>query len=225
MIRFNLIIILSFLVFSVNAADKNFRKPDYDNIKKKIQDSESEYFYPTLFDRYTKSDTTLTLSDYRILYFGYLFNDNYSSYGISDYMDSVNIIYNQDTLTNLDYLEIIRFEKIVLEEYPFNLRDLFALADAYSQLGDTISAIQTDYKFHTLVETILSTGNGKKEKTAWHVISVGHEYDIIGYFGFHFAGRQSLTKNGCDYLEVELNDCKIKGFHFDVNMILKKQSE
>jgi len=225
MIRFNLIIILIFLFVSVNAGDKNFKTPDYINIKKIIQDPDSEYFYPVLFDRYTKSDTTLTLQDYRILYFGYLYNDNYSAYGSSDYVDSLKVIYNQDTLNNQDYLEIVRFEKKVLEEYPFNLRDVFALANAYYQLGDTLSTIQADYKLQMLVETILSTGNGKKEKTAWHVISVGHEYDILGYFGFQFAGSQSLTKNGCDYLEVAPNEHNIKGFYFDVNMILKKQSE
>jgi hypothetical protein len=225
MIRFNLIIVLTFLVVSLNARDNNFKKPDYNNIKKIIQDSESEYFYPTLYDRYIKSDTTLTLQDYRILYFGYLFNENYSAYGRSNYLDSLNVIYKQDKLTYQDYSEIIRFEKKVLEEYPFNLRNLFTLANAYYQIGDTLSTIQTNYKLRMIVETILSTGNGNKEKTAWHVISVGHEYDILGYFGFQFAGSQSLTKKGCDYLEVVPNEHKIKGFYFDVNMILKKQSE
>lgn len=60
---------------------------------------------------------------------------------------------------------------------------------------------------------------------AWHVISVGHEYDILQYFGFQFAGSQSLADKGCDYLKVMPNQHKIKGFYFNANMILKKQSD
>jgi hypothetical protein len=120
---------------------------------------------------------------------------------------------------------MIKYEKLILKEYPFNLRDLNMLANLYYQLGDTISSLQSDFKLQMLVNTILSTGDGRSEKTAWHVISVSHEYDILGYFGFQFGGSQSLTKKGCDYLEVSENDYKIKGFYFDVNMILQKESE
>lgn len=222
-----ILLAIIFLPFISNVyGDKDeFQKPDYNEIKKSIHDKDSQFYYPLLFERYINSDTTLTIQDFRVLYYGYLFNDSYSVYRSSDYVDSVNAILHQDTLTSSDYKNMIKYEKLILKEYPFNLRDLNMLANLYYQLGDTISSLQSDFKLQMLVNTILSTGDGRSEKTAWHVISVSHEYDILGYFGFQFGGSQSLTKKGCDYLEVSENDYKVKGFYFDVNMILQKESE
>jgi hypothetical protein len=76
-----------------------------------------------------------------------------------------------------------------------------------------------------VIETILSTGDGKTEETAWHVVSVEHEYDILKMLGFRFGGEQTLTNKGCDYLKVEQNKHDIKGFYFDVNKILEAEEK
>jgi len=203
----------------------DIKKPDYNHIEKIIVDENSPYYYPVLFERYKRSDTTLTLQDFRVLYYGYLFHDSYKVYGMSDYVDSVNAILYQATLTTEDYKEIIRLEELILEEFPFNLRDIYTLTNAYYQIGDILSTIKMDYKLNMLAGAILSTGDGKKDNTAWHVISVSHEYDILGYLGFQYAGSQTLTNKNCDYLEVTKNKYKIDGFYFDVSMLLKKQAE
>ncbi|MBN2347994.1 MAG: DUF4919 domain-containing protein [Bacteroidales bacterium] len=214
------------IIFTITLCqENNFKKPDYTEIEKIISDKDSEYYYPEIFVRYKNSDTTLSLQDYRILYYGYLFNESYSAYGQSDYTNSLNLILRQDNLDHNDFKNIIRFEEHILDEFPFNLRDLNTLAYSYFQLGDTLAAFQTDYKLNMLIETILSTGDGKKEKTAWHVISVGDEYDLLGALGFQFGSSQSLTKKGCDYLEVTENDYGIKGFYFDVNMLFQSQKK
>lgn len=223
--RLLFVVILISLLSNIYGGKNKFVKPDYKVIKKEIQDENSQFYYPSLFERYQDSDTTLTLQDYRMLYYGFLFHDSYTPYGHSDYVDSLNAIFNKEIITIEDYKEIIRFEKLILDEFPFSLRDIYTLSNVYYQIGDTVSTIKLDYKLNMLVETILSTGDGKKEKTAWHVISVSHEYDILSYFGFQFGGSQSLTQKGCDYLEVADNDYNIKGFYFDVNMILSKEAE
>ncbi len=199
--------------------------PEYKHIKKVIKNKKSGFYYPEIYDRYLHSDTNLTLEEYRMLYYGYLFQDAYSAYPHSDYADSVNQVLDKDTLLPADYRKVIDFENIILRDQPFNLRNLNTLANCHYRLGDTLSTILTDFKLQRIVETIVSTGDGKTEKTAWHVISVGHEYDLLGYFGFHFAGSQSLTSGGCDYLTVEENEYGIEGFYFDVNKILEKESE
>jgi hypothetical protein len=222
------IIIVFFLLGAftkVFCDNDDFQKPDYDQIKKIIQDKDSEYYYPSLYERYSKSDTTLNLQDFKALYYGFLFNDTYSVYGSSDYDDSIRTIFSHDTLFSNDYYNLIKYENLILEEYPFNLRDLNTLANCYFHLGDTLSTIQTDFKLQMIVNAILSTGDGKSEKNGWHVISVSHEYDILEYFGFQFGGSQSLTNGGCDYLTVKENDYNIQGFYFDVNMILVKEQE
>lgn len=217
------IFLLGFVNVTGQKAD--FKVPDYNGIERIIKDNQSEFYYPKLMDRYRNSDTTLNLSDYRVLYYGFLYSDLYSPYGQSDYLDTINAIFNKDTLLASDYSDIIKFENLVLESYPFNLRDLNSLSYCYFQTGDSSSMNEVNYKIKMIVSTILSTGDGKKENTAWHVIAVGHEYDLLFFLGFQFGGSQSLTKKGCDYLKVQKNEYGIDGFYFDVNKILEKEGE
>jgi hypothetical protein len=218
-------LIFSSIIINSLCQNKDFKKPDYKGIEKIIVNKESGFFYPDFLKRYKKSDTTLTLQDFRILYYGFLFNESYSVYGSSNYQDSINLVLGKDSLIREDFFQIIYYERLILDEYPFNLRDLNVLLYSYLQIGDTLSAIEADFKLNMIIQAILSTGDGKKEKTAWHVISISHEYDILGALGFQFGGSQTLTKNGCDYLEIADNDYGIKGFYFDVNMILNKQRD
>ena len=195
-------------------------KSDYYKIKSVISDTDSKSFYPKLMDRYNKSDTTLTKDEFRLLYYGFLFQDSYSSNGQSKFIDSLRKVMNKKSLSTSDNDTLIKYEKLVLKEFPFNLIDLKILAFAYQQKEDIDSAKLVNFKLNKLVGTILSTGDGQKEKTAWHIISVGHGYYILNFLGFKFGGDQSLTNKGCDYFKVQNNKYGIKGFYFYVNKIL-----
>jgi hypothetical protein len=200
-----------------------FQKPDYSGIEKIITNKESEFFYPTLFKRYLDSDTALTVREYRVLYYGYLFNESYTPSVSYKYIDSLNSVLDKKELDLVDYKEIIRYENLILKKFPFNLNDLNLLAYAYSQIGDTVSYKQAINKYYLLFETILSTGDGTTEEKAYNVISISHEYDILEGLGLKFGTRQTLTDNGYDYLEVLENKKNIRGIYFDVNMILDKR--
>jgi len=208
-----------------SAEDTIIKAPDYKAIKKIIKNKSSDNYYPKLMERYKNSDTSLTIENFKTLYYGFLFTDSYSAYPISQFSDSISFIFKKDTLLKNDYMALIKYENLRLHDCPFNIRDLNVLAYSYSQIGDTLSAYLTYYKLNMTIKTILSTGDGKEEKSAWHVVAVSHEYDILRVLGFQFGGKQTLTKNGCDYLEVKENQYNIKGFYFDVNMVLEKEQE
>jgi hypothetical protein len=220
-----ILVLISSLIANAFSQKAEFKKPDYNGIKKIIDDKNSDSYYPVLFKRYTDSDTTLNIQDFRNLYFGYLFSKSYTVYDISEFTDSLNLILKKDSLNSDDYNAIIKFEKLILDKSPFNLRDLSLSGFAHSRLGDTLIAKQIVFKLNMISGTILSTGDGRKESTAWHVISISHEYDILSILGFKFDGSQSLTKKGCDFLQVVENEQGIKGFYFDVNRILEKERE
>jgi len=203
----------------------NREKPDYEKIASAVGDKNSTSYYPVIMDRYTKSDTTLTKEDFKNLYYGSLFKSSYSPYGYSNYNDSIRPLLAKDTLSASDYGTLIKYEKLVLEKYPFNMNDLNILEFAYEHTGKTELAKQIAFKLNHVIETILSTGDGLIEETAWHVVSVEHEYDILKMLGFRFGGSQSLTSKGCDYLKVEENKDSIKGFYFDVNKILEAEEK
>jgi hypothetical protein len=211
--------------FVVFAEDTLINAPDYKTIKTIINDKKSESYYPKLMERYNNSDTSLSIENFRTLYYGFLFTDLYSPYPMSKFNDSISSILRKDTLFKNDYISLIKYENLILQDCPFNLRDLNMLAYSYSQIGDTLSANLNVFKLNMTIKTILSTGDGREEKSAWHVISVSHEYDILQVLGFEFGGKQMLTTNGCDYLEVQENEYNITGFYFDVQMILEKERE
>ncbi|PSK91109.1 DUF4919 domain-containing protein [Taibaiella chishuiensis] len=219
-----LIILLSCLGLSqVNAGD--FSPPDYKAIRKNIKDKKSAFYYPTLMKRYKNGDTTFTKQEFATLYYGFLFDPGYSVLDFSTYNDSINVLLRADSMVAGDNEKMIRYEKAILETSPFRMRDLNRLANAYYYDGDTVAMRIAGYKLQMIAATILSTGDGRTDKTGWHVISVGHEYDILNFMGFDFGGSQKLTHSGCDYLDVEKNKEGIKGFYFDVKQILEKEAE
>jgi hypothetical protein len=74
------IIFLLITIGIANSQELTFQKPDYDLIKKDIQDSSSAFYYPKIMSRLLVYDTTLTIEDYRHLYYGYIFQNDYKPY-------------------------------------------------------------------------------------------------------------------------------------------------
>jgi hypothetical protein len=222
-------ILLSLMLFAfvsdnLHSQGLNFLAPDYDRIKKIVTAKTSVYYYPELIKRYRKNDTTLKKDEYRLLYYGFFFYKLYKLDAKNEYSDSLNMIFKKTQYTDEDIKKVIELENIVLEQYPFNLGDLVYLSNSYKRLGDSVLYKKTEYKIRMIMETILSSGDGKSEETAWHVLAVSHEYDLLRIMGFKGIGHQAITKKGFDYLEVAENQYKIKGFHFNINMVLQKMN-
>jgi hypothetical protein len=207
------------------AQESKFVVPDYKAIKKIINDKKSASYYPLLMERFNNSDSSLTLEDFRNLYYGFLYSDKYTPYPISKYIDSCNAFLKMDTLTKEDYEKLIKFEKLFLKDCPFNIRNFNILAYSYFKIGDSVSANKNIFKMNMIIDAILSTGDGKTEKSAFHVIAVSHEYDILKVLGYKFGGKQMLTNEGCDYLEIKDNQYNIEGLYFNVSKLLEKENE
>jgi len=71
------------------------------------------------------------------------------------------------------------------------------------------------------VQVILASGDGMSETTAFHVLNVSHEYDILNILGYEFSGNQKLTEGKCDYLSLKDNNDQVHGLYFDVKQIFK----
>ncbi|NJO91928.1 MAG: DUF4919 domain-containing protein [Chloroflexia bacterium] len=66
-----------FISYNAIAQQTLLEKPEYDVIKSSIFDDSSPYFYPNLYNRYIEADTSLTINDFRYLYYGYTFQSKY----------------------------------------------------------------------------------------------------------------------------------------------------
>jgi uncharacterized protein YciI len=211
------------LVFTLEAAaaqEITFESPDYGKIEKEIKKRSSGFFYETLFDRYVLGDSTLTLEEKRHVYYGYSFQDKYAPYETSEYSDSVRLYLQKDTLSDSDLESVVRFSELLLKENPFDMRALNYLAFSCHSLKNEPKAVLCFNKLTTIMDAIMSSGDGISEETAFSVIYVSHEYDLLNALDFSFGGKQMLTKNGFDYLTLEPNEYGIDGFYFEISRCL-----
>ncbi len=194
--------------------------PDYNEIEKLTKDEGSMFYYDNLFSRYMNNDTTLSLRDYRMLYYGNFFQDSYKPFYHSPQADSIKLLLtNNEELTTRDWEELVRLGTANLQQNPFDLKGINIVWVSHKTLGDTIEARFYFDKLKKLVQTILASGDGLSEETAFHVLNVAHEYDIINILGYEFGGDQQLTDNHCDYLSLKHNDDQLQGLYFDVKQV------
>lgn len=65
-------------------------KPDFAKIEKETQNPKSEFYYPTLQKLYQRNDTSMSHEQYRNLYLGYFFQEDYDPYRTSIYNAKVD---------------------------------------------------------------------------------------------------------------------------------------
>ena len=217
------LILILFSIQVVFCQELSFKAPDYKEIKNNIENKSSEYYYPKLLERFTQNDTLLSREAYRHLYYGYVFNPKYSSYFRSPDEEKLSKYYRSNTIDPKDYDEIIKLSEHTLSLFPFDLRMINFLSYIYHLKGEKATSKLWSDKYNNIIETIMSTGDGKTCETGFHVISVSHEYALINTFQLEVAS-QSLIKN-CDYLAFEKGKYKIDGIYFSIGKILEDESK
>ncbi|HQF48761.1 MAG TPA: DUF4919 domain-containing protein [Flavobacterium alvei] len=221
-----IILLFTILILSVNVSfsqENNFKKPDYEMIKKNIEDKSSNYYYPKLLERMISNDSLLDNEDYRHLYLGYVFNPKYSSFFKSSTEEKLRKYYQNEKINEKEYDEIIKLGEQSIKEFPFDLRQMNYLAYIYHLKGDEISAKNISNRFHKIILAIMSTGDGQKCETGLHVISVSHEYVILNLFKLQNIS-QSLVEN-CDYMAFEKGKYKVDGIYFSIEKILADEAK
>lgn len=215
--RFWLLVVV-LVVHSSAWAQDFYEKPDYKAIKKLTTDKNSPYYYDKLFAMYQRNDTTLTLKDYRMLYYGYYFQKSYKPYTNTDNRSyqKLSHIYDKKNISKRDLTRVIKLALEYLETNPFDARKLFDVYTAYELLGDTVSGQPYLNKAMSIGKAIISTGDGLTKETAYHVLHISNEYFIILALGYEEDGDRMLTEEWCDYLSLKENDNQVKGLYFDV---------
>ncbi len=203
------------------AQKTTFITPDYKKIKKALSVKDSPTFYPKLMERYKAHDTTLSPADYHLLYYGYSLQQEYAPYAHQPFADSLMAIVRKERISPDQYNLILKYGTAVLDKSPFDMRYLDPMIYVLQMQGNNEMVEKLEFKLGRIIETIFNSGDGLTEKSAFHVISVSHEYDLIRALGFGFGGEQSLTKGECDFLKVETNDYGINGMYFNVSALFK----
>ncbi len=195
------------------------KSPDMEKIRDFAKDSRK---YKKLMNRYENNDKSLTVDDYRQLYFGYIFQPEYSPYDKTDYSKSISTLYYKEHLNRLDCDSIIKYAELSLEEDPFDLQQMNYLIYAYQTKKKHNLAKHWQTRLNNIVNAILSTGTGDKAESAWHVISIPHEYALINFINPNYiVDHQEFVEPYYDYIILKkLTENSPTGFYFNIQYML-----
>lgn len=206
---------IMFFLFSLACMEIYSQAPDYETIRRNVVDSTSDSFYPKLMQRYEAFDTTLTVVDYRHLYYGYLFQNNYDSDWKSKDKKTIEKSFRDAKKDKTNYDQVITLVNNSLHEYPFDLRSMQFLCFLYHENDEKKMGEKASRRFISLIGAILSSGDGKSCETAYHVIFPQHEFSILKIFQFESAAQKRV--DGCNYLELKENKWGMEGIYFKVS--------
>ena len=155
-------------------------------IKKQVADHSQSTFYPTLLKRFNAFDTTLTRDDYRLLYYGFVFQKNYNG-NMSHHKTDIDRL-----ISAKKYKEAIALCDSILNIVPVSLVANYLEASALYQLNQNYAKdIPYRDRYRKLRDAILSSGDGYRCQSALKVIFADDETDITWHY-FEIKGEPKL---------------------------------
>lgn len=195
-------------------------KIDYSEIKAKVEDKKSNSYYPKLLKRFNDFDSTLTIDDYALIYYGFSFQDDY----LKNQPDerALNKLQKEE-----NYEGLILEAKKILSVNPVSLKANDCLIDALQETGRP----ETEWKkyqdrFRAIRRVIASSGNGLSCESAFKVIYVSDEYNMLyTYYDVEKVHSQKLS-GLCDRFEVDPTEyLNSKVVFFDISRQLIRKEE
>lgn len=197
-------------------------KPNLAEIRDATLDPQSPYYFPKLKAKYELNDTTMTNEEFRHLYLGYMFQEDFDPYRVSPYAGKTDDLRMKATHTKEEIDTIRKYAQLSLEDNPFDLRQMSFLVHVLKEKRKDMSAKIWEYRLEHLLGAIKSTGTGENIDNAWYVIYPVHEYDLVQLLGYQ-ATDARFIEPGYDYLTVIPDpDSKVKrdkiaeGFYFNI---------
>lgn len=182
--------ILLIIAVSGIAQDK-WVSVNYDSVEAATTNPNRETYYPKLLQRFNKFDTSLTLDDYRFLYYGFAFDAGYAPYqdnGTSEIMPLVNERKYDKALDVCDK---------ILTTNPVSITTNFYKGYVLMNMAENDSSRRYAARARKLINAILSSGDGQTCETAFKVIYVSDEYTLLrDVFDTEPQGRR--TTPPCD---------------------------
>lgn len=195
-------------------------KPDMAQIEQMVNDPDSKYYYPKLMAKYERRDTLMQHDEYRLLYYGYMFQEDFDPYRRSDYSDIVDDLYYRSEHSRSECDSIIKYAELSLCDNPFDLQQINFLIYALREKKKNHLANIWQYRLNHLIQAIVSSGTGLDKDNAWYVINPRHEYNMINFKGY-VADSQEFMPPYYDYITIEKkNDKDPAGFYFNIKNLL-----
>ena len=194
---------------------------DMEAIRQAVNDSESPFYYPILMERYLSRDTTITTEEYRYLYFGYTFQEDYDPYRQSSHERALDSLYACRNHTAEQCAVMQKYARMVLDDNPFDLRRMSVLVYTSTLTDDAAELAFWQGRIHHILDAIHSTGDGLTPETAWHIIEPEHAYDLLNTLGV-MPENYEFRAPCYDYIGVYDLIGNARGFYFNVSRLLEE---
>jgi hypothetical protein len=217
-------ILLVLVLQSANA--QKVSNIDFDQVKAVTTDSTSKFFYQYLLEKVANYDGYISQEEFHYLYYGNAFYDAYSPYGMHDDHDPF-----KTHLAKKEYQEAIPFGKNILAENPVNLAITYDMLVCYHELAVKDTARIYAERYYNMLEAIANSGDGKSPETAFVVLKVNDEYQMLYYMQLDSEGQSLLyTEFGpVDKLKIArvkkkkgAEGQKVKEVYFNVTLLFER---
>ena len=151
---------------TLSAQETEPQAPDNDAILKDIMNGQSSNYYPSLFMRYMAGDTTLTLDEYRHLYYGYAWQPEYEPFDKPEVKDKLLLLVAQtkDSLTLENAEQIVDYANEVMRFDPFSPGNLNFLIYGYGAIGNKVQEL---LRHEDILGVVITHGTDTLEETAY----------------------------------------------------------
>lgn len=202
---------LLFMMFSVFGFSQK-SKVDLKAIEKSLKNPDSPYNYEKLIFKYKGYPKSLDSIESQYLYYG----RNFRSEKVLTTGDDFKSL--AEAFKKGSFAECIKQGKTLYDKDPTNLDILLILLRAYDSMKDGNNFIHHLNQFRSLTDGIKSSGDGKSEKTAYLVNSVGDEYILLNILniGQDYTRNSKVANDGMyDIWEKEGRQTYIKILYLD----------
>ncbi len=196
--------------------------PDFEQIRQEVLNPSSRYYYPKLMAEYERNETIMNLEDYRHLYYGAIFQEDFNPYRKNEASRKNESLYYKNGHTRAELDSIISYAHEALADNPFHLSQMNFLVYALRARGKVNLANIWQFRLNHLLEAIASSGTGLDKEHAWYVIDPRHEYNIIN-FQNAVVKEQTYEEPYYERMDVEKNNGKETAtYYFNIRNLLEE---
>lgn len=217
-----------FVFSSSYGQEATLRVPDEDDIIRQTLSTSSPYYYTNLMLKYENGNEQLSDLEYYYLYYGYVYQERYRPFAENKALDDMlNIMSGIDpekpTVGQLEAL--IEAGNEAMDIDPFNPKMLNMMAYAYGCLDDPHREKLYFGHLNGILRAIESSGTGRKEDSAWHILMFSHAYDVVAAKGYAYNEGRIISRT-VEYIPLlrKTHD-NIKGYYFDYSRVYRNKPD
>lgn len=195
---------------------------DLEDISSTVNDPRSPYHWPRLMEAFEAYDTTMTPEQYRYLYYGTIFQEDFNPYRHSIYADLINPLTHKSEHTRAELDTLVKYTQLALLDTPFDLNQINFLIYALRAKGKVNLADIWQYRLNNLLKAIVSTGTGADTTSAWYIIYPRDEATLVNMGKDVTRLQPSFVEPYFDCLEVTDKQGSTRSFYFNILPLLEQ---